>query len=148
MKLILYGTFLFLAVFSAGNMSTLQIQHYGIYAFVGRANFKEYMQANNKSALVPSILPALLLLIVNILLFFARPAFVSGMEVFLFSSLNAIALISTIIWQRKLQGQMAVTGYDGDKIAFLLFTNWIRTAVFFIQAIAAVSITMNALRVA
>jgi hypothetical protein len=146
MELLLYGIFLFLAVFNAGNMTTLQIQHYGIYSFVGRADFKEYMQANNKSALVPSILPALLLLIVNIFLFFTRPAFVSGMEVSLFFSLNIIALISTIIWQRKLQGQMAVTGYNEGKIAFLLLTNWIRTTAFLFQAIVVVSITINALK--
>jgi hypothetical protein len=146
MELILYGAFLFLAVFNAGNMTTLQIQHYGIYPFVGRANFKEFMHANNKSALVPSILPALLLLIVNILLFFIRPVFIPGREVVLFFSLNIIALISTIIWQRKLQGQMAITGYDEAKISLLLFTNWIRTMVFLFQAIAVVSITIIALK--
>jgi hypothetical protein len=146
MELILYGAFLFLAVFNAGNMTTLQIQHYGIYPFVGRANFKEYLQANNKSALVPSILPALLLLIVNIFLFFTRPTFISETEVVLFFSLNIIALVSTITWQRRLQGQMAITGYDEGKISLLLFTNWIRTMVFLFQAIAVVSITIIALK--
>jgi hypothetical protein len=146
MELILYGAFLFLAVFNAGNMTTLQIQHYGIYPFVGRANFKEFMHANNKSALVPSILPALLLLIVNIFLFFTRPAFISETEVVLFFSLNIVALVSTITWQRRLQGQMAITGYDEGKISLLLFTNWIRTMVFLFQAIAVVSITIIALK--
>ena len=75
MQLALYGIYLFLAVFNAGNMTTLQIQHYGIYPFVGKENFKNYMQANNKSAVVPSILPAMLLLIVNIVLLFTRPVF-------------------------------------------------------------------------
>ena len=59
MQLTFYGIYLFLAVFIAGNMTTLQIQHYGIYKLVGKENFKNYMQANNKSALVPSILPAI-----------------------------------------------------------------------------------------
>ena len=145
MDLILYGVFLFLAVFNAGNMATLQLQHYGIYPFVGRANFKEYMHANNKSALVPSIIPALLLLLTNISLLFVRPAFVSETEVVLFFSLNIVALVSTITWQRRLQGQMAITGYDEGKISLLLFTNWIRTMVFLFQAIAVVSITIIAL---
>jgi hypothetical protein len=39
MPLILYGIYLFLAVFNAGNMTTLQIQHYAIYPFVGKENF-------------------------------------------------------------------------------------------------------------
>ena len=57
MALQLYGLYLFLAVYAAGNMVTLQIQHYGIYPFVGKEAFRAYMQANNKAALLPSILP-------------------------------------------------------------------------------------------
>jgi hypothetical protein len=145
-ELILYGIFLFLAVFNAGNMVTLQIQHYGIYPFAGRETFKEYMQANNKSAVVPSILPAMLLSLVNVMLLFTRPAFISQTEVILFLVLNIIALISTFTWQRKLQGQMADTGYDESKINLLLSTNWIRVIVFLLQAIIAVTITMSALK--
>ena len=144
-QLFLFGLFLFLAVFNAGNMTTLQIQHYGIYPFIGKEGFKEYMQANNKSARIPSVLPAILLLLVNILLLFTRPQFISETEVILFLTLNIAALISTFTWQRKIQGQMAVTGYDENKINLLLLTNWIRTIVFLLQAIIAVVITMQAL---
>jgi hypothetical protein len=144
-ELILFGTFLFLAVFNAGNMTTLQIQHYGIYPFVGKETFKEYMQANNKSARIPSILPEMLLLLVNIILLFTRPQFLSVSEVLLFLLLNIVALISTFTWQRKIQGQMAITGYDESKINLLLSTNWIRTIVFLLQATIAVTITMQAL---
>ncbi len=145
-QLILFGAFLFLAVFNAGNMTTLQIQHYGIYPFVGKEAFKEYMQANNKSARIPSILPAMSLLLVNILLLFTRPQFISETEVILFLTLNIAALISTFTWQRKIQGQLANTGYDESKINLLLLTNWIRTIVFLLQAIIAVAITMQALK--
>ena len=143
-ELILFGIFLFLAVFNAGNMTTLQIQHYGIYPLIGKETFKEYMQSNNKSALIPSILPAMLLLVVNIVLLFIRPQFISKIEVLLFLVLNIVALISTFTWQRKLQGQMAITGYDETKINQLISTNWIRTIVFLLQAIIAVFITMQA----
>lgn len=146
MELILFGTFLFLAVFNAGNMPTLQIQHYGIYPFVGRETFKEYMQANNKSAPIPSILLAMLLLLINIILIFTRPQFISETEVLIFLILKIVALISTFKWQRKLQGQMAMTGYDERKIKLLISTNWIRTIAFLIQAIIAVTITMQTLK--
>lgn len=115
-------------------------------SFFGRETFKEYLQANNKSARIPSILPAMLLLFVNIILLFARPQFISEAVVLLFLVLNIIALISTFTWQRKLQGQMAITGYDENKINLLLSTNWLRTIVFLLQAIIAVSITMQALK--
>lgn len=146
MQLALYGIYLFLAVFNAGNMTTLQIQHYGLYPFVGKENFKNYMQANNKSAVVPSILPAMLLLIVNIVLLFTRPVFMPGTVTILSLALNIIALVSTFVWQRKLQGEMAITGYDESKINLLVSTNRIRTIAFLIQAIMAVSIIINAVK--
>ena len=144
MPIILYGIFLFLAVYNAGNMLTLQIQHYGIYPSVGEENFKNYMRANNKSAVVPSIVPAMLLMLVNIILIFSRPAFLPRSIAILTFLLNVIAFISTITWQRKLQGDMAETGYDEIKILLLISTNWIRTLAFFIQSVIAVAIIMQA----
>lgn len=141
----IYGIYLFLAIFNAGNMVTLQIQHYGIYPFVGKENFKVYMGANNKAALLPSILPAMLLLVVNIILLFARPSFMTIAQTLFSLALNIVALISTFTWQRKLQGEMAVTGFDVGKIQLLLRTNWIRTIAFLIQAVLAVWIIINAI---
>ena len=145
MSLIIYGIYLFLAVFAAGNMVTLQMQHYGIYPSVGKENFKKYMQANNDAAKFPSIIPAMLLLLMNIILIFMRPDFLPLSTAFFFLLLNIIALISTFTWQRKLQGEMAVTGYDAEKITKLINTNWIRTVVFLLQAVMAVVITIRAL---
>ena len=146
MQLILYATYLFLAVYNTGNMLTLQIQHYGIYYFVGKENFKEYMLANNKAAVIPSIMPAMLLLLINLLLLFYRPLFMSFAECVLSLGLNIIALVSTFTWQRKLQGEMAISGYDEKKIKLLCSTNWIRTVVFFVQAIMAILIIIEALK--
>ena len=144
MELIIYGAYLFLAVFNAGNMTTLQIQHYGIYPFVGKENFQNYIQANNQAARLPSILPAMLLLVVNLILLFYRPVFLSTTAALLSLAFNAIALVSTFVWQRKLQGQMAMEGFDENKIKLLISTNWIRTIVFLMQAIMAVVITIKA----
>ena len=144
MLITLYGVYLFLAVYNAGNMLTLQIQHYGIYPSVGEENFKNYMKANNKSAMVPSIVPAMLLMLVNIILIFSRPAFLPRSIAILTFVLNVVAFISTITWQRKLQGDMAETGYDEIKILLLISTNWIRTLAFLIQSIIAVAIIMQA----
>jgi hypothetical protein len=145
MQLALFGIYLFLAVFNSGNMTTLQFQHYGIYPFVGKEEFARYMQANNKFAVIPSILPALLLLIVNIILLFSRPVFMSFNSVVISLGLNVVALVSTFRWQRRLQGEMAVSGYDEAKITLLLKTNWIRTAAFLMQAILAVWIAIKGL---
>ena len=145
MPLFLFGVYLFLAVFNAGNMLTLQIQHYAIYPFVGEESFRKYIEANNKAAKIPSIIPAILLLLLNVIMIFIKPAFISNSSVVVFLTLNIIALLSTFIWQRKLQSEMAVTGYDEIKVNTLISTNWIRTIVFLVQAILAVTITINAL---
>ena len=53
MELTIYGLYTFLAAYNAGNMMSLQIQHYGIYRFVGKDIFKSYIIANNKAAFIP-----------------------------------------------------------------------------------------------
>jgi len=113
---------------------------------VGKDNFQNYIRANNQSALVPSILPALLLLVINLILLFYRPVFFSMAAALLSLAFNGIALASTFVWQRKLQGQMALEGYDENKIRLLISTNWIRTIAFLTQAAMAVTITIKAVR--
>jgi hypothetical protein len=54
------------------------------------------------------------------------------------------AFVSTATWQRKLQGELAIEGYDEIKILLLISTNWIRTLASFIQAVIAVSVIMAA----
>ncbi len=144
MKLIIYGVYTFLAAYSAGNMLTLQIQHYGIYPFVGKENFKNYMIANNTSALVPSIIPGFSMLILSIVLLFFRPIFMSSTEALVSLALNLVAFISTFKWQRRLQSDMAITGYEELKIKLLLSTNWIRTIAFIILGIFTISILIKA----
>jgi hypothetical protein len=132
--LTLYVVFLFLAIYSAGCMTTLQLQHYGIYSSVGKENFAAYMRANNRAAAVPTILPALSLLIVSALLIVYRPAFIRQYEAAVALGLNLIALGSTMVWQRRIQGEMAISGYDEEKVRTLITTNWIRTAAHLLLA--------------
>ncbi len=127
-------------------MCSLQIQHYGIYHYVGKDNFKNYMSANNKSAFIPAVLPDMLMLILSIVLMFSRPAFMTSVEAILSLALNIVAFISTFKWQRKLQSDMAETGYDEKKINLLLSTNWIRTIAFILLGILTISILVIAIK--
>ena len=144
MELIIYGIYTFLAAYNAGNMMSLQIQHYGIYPFVGKDNFKSYMSANNKAALIPAVIPGFLMLILSIVILFFRPAFMTTLESMLSLGLNIIAFISTFKWQRKLQSDMENTGYDETKIKLLLSTNWIRTIAFILLGTLTISILIMA----
>jgi hypothetical protein len=140
--LTLFVVFLFLAIYNAGCMTTLQIQHYGIYPFVGRENFAAYMRANNRAATVPTILPALSLLLVAVTLVAYRPAFMRPFETAAILGFNLIALASTFVWQRRIQ---AVAGYDAEKVRTLIATNWIRTAAHLGIAILAMRILLRVL---
>ena len=146
MELIIYSIYTFLAVYNAGNMVGLQIQHYGIYPFVSKENFKTYMIANNKAAFIHAVLPGMLMLILSIVLMFIRPAFMTTNEALASLTLNVIAFISTVKWQRKLQSEMTITGYDEAKIKLLLSTNWIRTIAFILLGILTISILVMAVK--
>ena len=141
---LLFTAFVVLAGFNAGVMTTLQVQHYGIYPSVGREAFAGYVRANNRAAFVPAIAPAMLLLIVSAALVFTRPSFMRATDAHLALALNLVSLASTFIWQRPLQSQMARSGYDESKTRRLIATNWIRTAAFGAQAILAGAIVLRA----
>jgi hypothetical protein len=140
-----FAMFVLLAAFNAGTMTTLQLQHYGIYRYVGRANFVEYIRANNRAAVLPAIAPAILLLFTSVILMFERPPFMSLGDASAALSLNVAQLVSTFVWQRRLQAEMAETGYDDAKVRLLLSTNWIRTIAFLIQMLLAAAILVRAL---
>lgn len=146
MQLFIYGVYTFLAAYNAGNMMSLQIQHYSLYPFVGKENFKDYMKANNKAALIPAVLPGILMLILSIILIFSRPVFMTSLQALVSLALNIVAFISTIAWQRKLQSDMVSKGYDQGKIKLLLSTNWIRTIAFMLLGILTISILIIAVK--
>ena len=135
---IIFAVYLFLAVYCAGSMTVLQLQHFALYRKVGKENFKKYLQANNKAAVLPAILPALLLFVSTIILLFYRPSFMPFNIAILSLILNSINLVSTAIWQGRLHGQLAEIGYSESLINQLVNTNWIRTAALFIQGVIAV----------
>jgi hypothetical protein len=146
--LILFIAFLFLAIYNAGCMTVLQIQHYGIYPAVGKENFAAYMRANNRAAAIPTIVPAMLLLLSSVALLVQRPGFVRPYEAAAGLGLNLIALLSTFVWQRPIQGQMAETGYDDANTRRLIATNWIRTIAHWLIAILAMVILTRLVAVA
>jgi hypothetical protein len=131
----LFLLFVFLAVYNAGCMTTLQLQHYGIYPAVGREHFARYMRANNRAALLPTILPAMLLLLSSLSLMVRRPVFVGPYEALAGLGLNLVALLSTFVWQRPIQGRMAERGYDEANTRLLISTNWIRTIAHWLIAL-------------
>jgi hypothetical protein len=145
--LILFVVFLFLAIYNAGCMTALQLQHYGIYPAVGRDGFAEYIGANNRAAALPTILPGMLLLILSVAVVIFRPSFVRRYEAWAALALNLITLFSTFRWQRPLQAEMATSGYDETKVRLLIRTNWIRTISYLLLALLCVAMLLRVLAV-
>lgn len=141
--LIAFVAFVVLSAFNAGAMTTLQIQHYGIYDRVGRDAFADYIKANNAAAVIPVILPALLLLATTAVLLVNRPPSMRGTEAVVAFGLNVVQLASTFLWQRRLQDDMSRNGFDAVKVRLLVSTNWIRTASFLLQACMAAAIVLR-----
>jgi hypothetical protein len=139
---------LFLAIYNAGCMTTLQLQHYGIYSSVGRQNFAAYMRANNRAAVLPTIVPAGLLLLTSMMLVVRRPGFVKPYEAVAILGLNLVALLSTFVWQRPIQGRMAESGYDEASVRRLVATNWIRTIAHWSIAILGTVVLVRLVAVA
>ncbi|MEO7802232.1 MAG: hypothetical protein ABIR81_09540 [Ginsengibacter sp.] len=121
MGLIIFGVYTFLAGYNAGNMTSLQIQHYGIYPFVGKENFKSYMTANNKAAVIPAIIPGMLMLILSIILMFILPVFMTSFEGIALLVLNIIAFISTFKWHESFNQIWQTRGmsYGGRKPSYI-----------------------------
>jgi hypothetical protein len=135
--MMIFLTYTFLAIFSAGAMLTLQVQHFALYPLVGRDGFAGYIQANNRAAVFPAILAAVGAFILSIGLLFERPGFVPVWAVVVAVVLNAVNIVSTVIWQGRLHGVLAATGYDEQQVRLLIRTNWIRTAALLTQAVLA-----------
>ena len=144
----LFVVFLFLAIYNAGCMTTLQLQHYGIYPAVGKEHFAHYMRANNRAAALPTIVPAMLLLLSSLALLLQRPGFIRPYEAATGLGLNLVALLSTFVWQRPIQGRMAESGYDEANIRRLIATNWIRTIAHWLIAILGTIILTRLVAVA
>jgi hypothetical protein len=135
--------FLLLAIYNAGGMTTLQLQHYAIYSAVGQEHFAAYVRANNRAATLPTIVPAILLLLSSLVLVVQRPGFVWPSEAAAGLGLNLVALLSTFVWQRPLHSRLAQSGYDEATVRRLIATNWIRTIVHWLIALLATTILVR-----
>ena len=73
------------------------------------------------------------------------PEFMRIYEAIAGLGLNLVAFVSTMVWQRRIQGEMAATGYDEQKVRTLIRTNWIRTSAHLLLAALAIVILLRGL---
>jgi hypothetical protein len=125
-----------LAGYNAGSMWTLQLMHYPLYASIGAGEFRAYIEANNRSAVLPAIVPALAFFVASIV-----TAAVTRREARVAAIVQVVASVgviaSTARWQGRLHAALARDGYSAERIAELVSTNWIRTALLTVSLVAA-----------
>ena len=143
MTFVVFGAFAFLAAFAAGTMPTLQLQHYSLYALVGR-EASHATSGEQPSGLGPDDPPGGLAAATSIVSC-RRPGFMTRGEAGAALALNVVQPASTFRWQRPLQGEMASSGFDAAKVRRLIATNWIRTAALLAQAVLASVVLIGAL---
>ena len=122
---------------------SLQLQHYSLYPLIDQAHFLQYIKENNKAAILPAIIPGLFNIVLSILLVLKKPEIVSSGFVYIGLAMNLVALASTIIWQARVQGQMAESGFDAIKIQTLISTNWIRTVAYSINGCMSIGLLLK-----
>lgn len=135
--------FIGFSLYNMGNMMSLQLQHYSLYPFIDPTNFLQYIKQNNKAAIIPAIIPGLANMVISILLVLKKPPTVSSGFAYFGLAMNLVALTSTFIWQARIQGQMAHTGFDAIKIQTLITTNWIRTIAYSVNGIMSIGFLLK-----
>lgn len=138
--------FIALSFYNLGSMLTLQLQHFAIYPTVGEETFRAFISANNRAALAPAILPFLLTTLVGALMFWKRNPYLNPVTLGWILVLNLLFILITVVWSGRIQGQMAVTGYDPTQVVFFIRTNWLRTAIFFVEACIALNVLLRVVK--
>jgi hypothetical protein len=134
---VLITAFIFLAFYMSGMMTTLQLQHFSLYPMVGRQAFRDYIAANNRAAIIPSIVPALLLTLVTAVLSFLPQRVVPLYLIRASLLCNCVNIASTVLWQARIHSEFERLGYQEELVNKLIETNWVRTCALLVQAVLA-----------
>ena len=118
---------LFFTLYNVGMIWTLQLNHYPLYARVGRGDFREYIAAHNKLLLLPIVLPGLIAFASSLLLIWWLPAEIPDWSVWLPISLNVAIVASTVLVQGPAHNALARDGYSESVVRKIITTNWART---------------------
>lgn len=114
------------------------MQHYPLYKLVEKDSFKAYIRAQNKAAAIPSIIPAVLLLVSTLLLLFFTIHGVAKYLIGISFFMNIVNVVSTALFQGRTHSRLEQDGFNKELIETLLKTNWIRTSALFLEAIVTV----------
>jgi len=91
------------------------------------------------------ILPSVLALVSAVLLLWIRPSSIPLWSVVLVIGLDVAVLISTAVGQTPLHAKLDREGFSAEVISTLVRSNWIRTALWTINALLLLGMTATAL---
>ena len=113
--------------YGVGMIWVLQLNHYPLYASVGRDALANYMAAHNRRLLLPIVLPSLIAAASSLWLWVEAPAGSAASIPFVIVLLNGCVMASTILVQGPAHRQLERHGFSTEIIGRITATNWIRT---------------------
>ncbi len=143
-----FWTLLFTLAFTlymTGIIWSMQVLEYPLFAKVGHDEFLSYHAAHNRTLPFLVILPSVLVLVSAVLLLWIRPSSIPLWSVVLVIGLNVAVLISTAVGQAPLHAKLDREGFSAEVISTLVRSNWIRTALWTINALLLLGMTATAL---
>ena len=113
--------------YGVGMIWILQLNHYPLYAVVGRDAFTGYMAAHNRRLLLPVVLPSMVAAASSLWLWLDSLAKSAASIPFVIVLLNGCIMASTIFVQGPAHRQLEHHGFSNDIIDRIVATNWVRT---------------------
>jgi hypothetical protein len=132
-------------LYMTGVIWSMQVLEYPLFARVGRDEFRAYHAFHNRTLPFLIILSSLLALVSAVLLLWIRPASVPLWSAVLVMVLDLAVLTSTAAWQAPLHEKLDRKGFSTEIIGTLVRSNWIRTALWTINALLLLGMTATAL---
>ena len=130
-----------LTLYMSGMIWSMQILEYPLFALVGPKEFPAYHQRHNRGLPFLVIIPSVGAFLSAIALIFTRPARLPFWASIVIAALDLLIMIATAAREAPLHGKLDREGYSATLIRQLVLGNWIRTALWTVNAILLLVLT-------
>lgn len=127
--------------YMTGMIWSMQILEYPLFALVGPKEFPAYHRRHNRGLPLLVILPSLAAFASAVVVIFTRPARLPLWASIVVTVLDLLILIATVVREAPLHTQLDREGYSPTIIRQLVQGNWIRTALWTVNALLLLVLT-------
>ncbi len=121
--------------YMSGMIWSMQILEYPLFALVGPKEFPAYHRRHNRGLPLLVILPSLAAFASAVVVIFTRPARLPLWASIVVAVLDLFIIIATAVREAPLHAQLDREGYSATLIRQLVQGNWMRTALWTVNAL-------------